>query len=87
MLELLNSDSFLYGAWVGGLFVAAMAVWSMSSRSQTLLACARQGTAEKLIDGRFYYLVHESEYNQMSLAWLNEKKKQNEPEPRIIVGP
>lgn len=35
---------------------------------RTLLACAQNGTPERLDDGKFYYLVEESRYSELWLA-------------------
>lgn len=60
----MTPETFLSGL-IGAAFMGILAVISMIAHRRTLLACAREQTAERLIDGKFYYLVAEARYNQL----------------------
>ena len=53
--------------WLVVVALAAMPVGAYQYK-RILLLCAKQQTAEKLLDGKFYYLVPESEYAEY-LTW------------------
>lgn len=65
-------DAFMWGFATGALIFSWLAMWQHGVY-QRILANKAKGehrTAEKL-DGRFYYIVPESEYNKMdrTMAW------------------
>lgn len=64
LIDLVTSSAFLWGAVVGASFLGWLGVFSLLSYKKTLLYCAQGKTTEKLLDGKFYYLVEESEHNR-----------------------
>ncbi len=58
----MGTETFFYGVLLGLLIGIGFWVVSMLAYQKTLLYCARHGTAEKLSDNNFYYIVRESEY-------------------------
>lgn len=59
------------------LFLSVLILCAMSlgifQYKKTLLLCAKQRTPEKLPDGKFYYLVSETEYIDLVFKKFEEK--------------
>lgn len=84
----MTPESILSGL-IGAGLMGLLAVISMISYRRTLLSCARQQSAERLMDGKFYYLVPEARYNEL-LAIERETKFYNSVrvrEPAHIDNP
>lgn len=59
------TDDFLLGVLVGMVVLGLMLAATHRTYRRTLQHCADCETAEKLPDGRFYYLVREDRYNKL----------------------
>lgn len=70
--EVFSSPAFLWGVLVGGLAMGLLGMYALHSYKRTLLYCAQGKSAEKLLDGKFYCLLPESEYNQLQALRLNQ---------------
>lgn len=69
MLQALNDPNFFYGAAVMGILMGFLMIYAAYMRLQSLYLTAKNKGREKIGD-KFYYIVEESEYNQLTLANL-----------------
>jgi hypothetical protein len=58
-------DKFALGFVAGALLFAVFWMLSAATYRKTLLDIAKNNGREKLPDGEFYAIVHESEFNEM----------------------
>lgn len=79
--DTLADPNFYRGALVMGLLMLILMVYAGYMRSQSLYLTAKNKGREKLGD-KFYYIVEEHEYNQLTLANLPKfgDNKENEDE-------
>jgi hypothetical protein len=77
----LNDPNFYRGALVMGVLMIALMFYAAFMRAQTLYLIAKNKGREKIGD-KFYYIVEESEYNQLTLENLPKfgTNKENEDE-------
>lgn len=80
-----TADSLLLGLLIGSSVMLVICLWSMHSYRATLLHCAQQQSCEKLSDGKFYYLVPESQYNAWNLAELARQQEQTKLEQQLTA--
>jgi hypothetical protein len=62
------TDEFLIGILIGMVMMGALWVLNKSTYQDILLHIALHRGRERLKDGRFYYIVHESEFHEMEHA-------------------
>jgi hypothetical protein len=91
-MEFLGETNFftlLLGIALGG----ALGVLALLSYKRVLVRCAEGGSAERLLNGKFYYLVEEGEFVNLSLTQLNRSGRIAERYPKdwvrldLIVAP
>ena len=64
-MSALYSPDFWLGVSLAGVVFTLLAWYRERLYRSILLACARSGSAERLDNGQFYYLVEEGEYNKL----------------------
>lgn len=81
MQQMLDDPNFFYGAAIMGILMLILMLYAAYMRAQSLYLTAKNKGREKLGD-KFYYIVEESEYNQLALANLPKfgSDKENEDE-------
>lgn len=79
--HLADSRDFLMGALVMGVLMLVLMVYAAYARTRSLYLTAKNKGREKIGD-EFYYIVEESEYNQLQRANLPTfgRKQGNEDE-------
>jgi hypothetical protein len=64
----MDTDSLMLGALIGMVVLGLLLAATHRTYRRTLQHCADCESAEKLPDGRFYYLVREDRYNDLSIT-------------------